>query len=726
MKRRNKRRGQVAVFYALLIPIFLLMGGVGLDLGWYYLNVSRLQNAADASVIAGAKALTFDTANFKNYKYKNLVDKYPGNNPDTTTDTTAGNLAAANYTLKNLSSDATYGHEEGSEVYTMKDNYTRGDNTITMTPGLYKDAQNNYYYVIGLSENIHHFFLGFLDDMKAGVVAVARLDYYKSNGGRDSGKGAEQELPEGTNILREMYALEDVSVMRNWEIQTNASNDWYKNWANGQDKYKGNTTEFQDTKNQYKNGEHYRYERVNIYSGSSNQGSMAGKIYNYNMHYTDSLNLDTKQDVSYKFTKDWDIGYTAPEGLGYLNGTNANNIKYRIHTTFNFEEPYEARRVLDKSKDKKVDIDKATLEPIVNNAETCWYRLVTDENPGEPLTAYKEPEDKVVIDKETNKQVLVVVTGKGEGYPVVTDEETGYPQYVETEDNPEDVLYARIESEPIWELEFKQNHKDYNSVRQMIININQSNLNELDETGKIKKKNRPLMIFYDGPEKINENSSVRDSQPVILNLNADVRVILFAPNSPVIINGNGYKMQGFVIADKFVRLTTETDYRTENGRYFDSNGKEYFKIDPQKVGSSDDKHNPVRFVDENGNVDTRDLDSDCLRDPDYIAKLKDDSERSDYLEQFASDEYYLRSLKNDLAYASCYEIPERADVISDWDYEKIYLREAFNLSASSYYDSFRLTSLKRNIYTYLDNYTNNTRINSVDMFFTTMRSGWVD
>ncbi|MBQ3434279.1 MAG: Tad domain-containing protein, partial [Selenomonadaceae bacterium] len=48
-------RGQVAVFYALLIPIILFMGGVGLDLGWYYLNVSRLQNAADAACLAGVQ-----------------------------------------------------------------------------------------------------------------------------------------------------------------------------------------------------------------------------------------------------------------------------------------------------------------------------------------------------------------------------------------------------------------------------------------------------------------------------------------------------------------------------------------------------------------------------------------------------------------------------------------------------------------------------------------------
>ena len=34
------------------MPIFLLLVGVVLDLGWYYLNVSRLQNAADAAAVA--------------------------------------------------------------------------------------------------------------------------------------------------------------------------------------------------------------------------------------------------------------------------------------------------------------------------------------------------------------------------------------------------------------------------------------------------------------------------------------------------------------------------------------------------------------------------------------------------------------------------------------------------------------------------------------------------
>ena len=52
-----KRRGQAMVLWALLTPLLICFVGVGMDLGWYYLNVSRLQNAADAAVLAGAQAV---------------------------------------------------------------------------------------------------------------------------------------------------------------------------------------------------------------------------------------------------------------------------------------------------------------------------------------------------------------------------------------------------------------------------------------------------------------------------------------------------------------------------------------------------------------------------------------------------------------------------------------------------------------------------------------------
>ena len=669
-------RGQVIVFYALMIPILMFAAGVGLDLGWYYLNVSRLQNAADASVIAGAKALANDKTNFNHYKYKNLVDKYPINMPDPDNkDITAGNLAAANYALKNLSSDTTY-KDEGNEVYTLKDNYTRGHNTITMTPGLYKDVQNNYYYVIGLSENIHHFFLGFLDDMKAGVVAVAMLKHHVivPSPGEDI-----ETIVDGTNILSEMYALTSVSVIKNWE--------WYEQYENKNDDYHaalnrddidiygGNWNEYQakdDAKNQkniqYEQGKKYRTETVDVFARSGSEGTTTGNKYNHEEKFIDSLNLDFKADILFsnqwkmKQWKDFDIIPDSSVPFSYANmASNDAKVNLRIHATFNFEKPFS---------------------------------------------------------KEKRQQ------GKGKG------------KY-DPETNPEDVLFVRIESEPIRPLAFKEDHRSYNSVRQIILNINQPNTGAND---------RPLMFFYTGPETLDkdydyedldDDSHVRASQPVILNLNADARVCLFAPHSPVVINGNNNKMQGFVIAKKFVRLTTEDDYdtRQEDGekRYFDKSNpnKEYFL-------KEDTEHGNDLFIDEYGNVDTRDLplNSSYTRYPDYLAQLKNDSERSDYLQQLKSDQYYLNHLKEDSAYANCSEVPERADKIDfDYfdDYEKIYKLTAFNLNTSSYYDSFQVDSLKRNVYTYLDNYLthrdndpDNDKPYSTDMFLTTIRSTWID
>ena len=71
------RRGQVAVFYALLIPTIFLLGGVGLDLGWYYLKVSSMQNAADAAVIAGAWKFLEDEGTLSDYSDAKLIDFVP-------------------------------------------------------------------------------------------------------------------------------------------------------------------------------------------------------------------------------------------------------------------------------------------------------------------------------------------------------------------------------------------------------------------------------------------------------------------------------------------------------------------------------------------------------------------------------------------------------------------------------------------------------------------------
>ena len=102
----------------------------------------------------------------------------------------------------------------------------------------------------------------------------------------------------------------------------------------------------------------------------------------------------------------------------------------------------------------------------------------------------------------------------------------------------------------------------------MIININTDNTETKDvydaDGNKVTVyKYRPFIIVYMGPETNETNSTVRQSQPVVLNLNENFNGILYAPNSPVIINGNNHKLTGFVIAKEYLFLKTDDDFINE-------------------------------------------------------------------------------------------------------------------------------------------------------------------
>lgn len=61
MWKSKAQRGAFLVLIAVLIPVFLLLGSLALDLGIIWVHHSKLQNAADAAVLAGAYTYTSDT-----------------------------------------------------------------------------------------------------------------------------------------------------------------------------------------------------------------------------------------------------------------------------------------------------------------------------------------------------------------------------------------------------------------------------------------------------------------------------------------------------------------------------------------------------------------------------------------------------------------------------------------------------------------------------------------
>ena len=132
-------------------------------------------------------------------------------------------------------------------------------------------------------------------------------------------------------------------------------------------------------------------------------------------------------------------------------------------------------------------------------------------------------------------------------------------------------------------------HRQFKSVRQIILNINEDNT-EKDSDGEFKY--RPVVMFYDGPEKIDMSSNVRKSRPIILNLNKNFRGILFAPTAPVIINDNGHEFFGFIVAKEYRKLTSdkghEVKHKNANKMYVNDYGEIFSEqIDRMKCGTYD-------------------------------------------------------------------------------------------------------------------------------------------
>ena len=193
------RSGQDMVLYALLMPFLFLFVGVGMDLGWYYLNVSRLQNAADAAALAGAQALVEKDKDFQDYYIASLdsnvvpedfdnYEKVFSNTFDGTTSANgelynykkadevkdtlaAGRVLAEQYARENLLDD-TKVKSSTSDWSTMSaiDGWSiskdDADKKVSGSIELkYKivDGKNDVYgplyYVVNLKENIRHFFM---------------------------------------------------------------------------------------------------------------------------------------------------------------------------------------------------------------------------------------------------------------------------------------------------------------------------------------------------------------------------------------------------------------------------------------------------------------------------------------------------------------------------------------------------------------------------------------
>lgn len=722
------------VIWALFIPLLILFVGVGMDLGWYYLNVSRLQNAADAAALAGARTII----NSNSGKLKDLapvlVQGLPADNgltddgepkveTDTSTETTqtsteseqgttitytettttttttisktqladldwtAGDAAAKEYTVKNIGTTENVQADEDETVNLIIDKWSLfkspDEQKVDADLNLVK-VNGDFYYIVKLDENIRHFFLpGWFNAMEAKVVAIAQLvpkDQVKVDKSKETNTWEEF-------IAKVREIINDNVIVGNWEVQefyrlmeTAYKRDENGNYvdANGnlvtKDKDKvvvyatdrngnyildSNGNKMQDYTNVYANSTAYTERfNANIYDGAWNHFQdffnhfwatgyhdpstpsdsmlIAGDFYRVE---TITIRDDVNSASDRPYGSNSSVAATSAsinKKPGHVNNpgksTKKTYAKYKdkdgtmkdITDTGNVGLPY---------KWEYLDSINVDFKPEVTLPDK-WigkdWDVSLEDNSGVSFN-YKnwatpgQSGNVVITDKYIKHMRIHANINFDEPYKERSDLEPPRDPYKEELREKDaagnllpDILWGRIESEPMlfypdalngYETHMGKKQTALSSVRQIIINVNSSNYN----TGSVTY--RPVIIFYDGPERYSLDDPLRDSKPVILNLGKPFRGVLFAPNSPVVVVGNAQnQFQGFVVAKKYMRLKEDKDFIHGGYRYFNSKDKqwEYFR--------SVDANGKITYRDVGGNLKTNRNDSNTYKVAYYYAK----------------------------------------------------------------------------------------------------------
>lgn len=708
-KKDSRQSGQTLILFAFLVPLLFLFAGAIIDLGWYYLNVSRLQNVADAAVLAGAKSLLEDLKN-NNSKYKRYKVTLAYQHPDDSNLYTISSLTksstkslsditsetksnadeiAFEYARKNLSSGNVSSFlpsffsvaeaGETDEANSLEDGWARKNkySEVKMeSPKIYKDG-DDFYYVVHLTEDIQHLFLpGGFDPMAAPVVAVAKISKASSsssgnpkvifdpNGGKfvnpdddtttelslsigDITKAINEDgsiaviVPDGYSSTPERTEYEFLRYWTNEDglivpygtvltednveeffkkydpnAKDNDDYDWengeiilYAQWVkvkqkpvtlvfdpNGGSFSDGTTTP--DNSKQIKNPKELEDDETTdpitpnkgkpirdgyeFYGWSTDKNADANSLVaNY---ISDGKQL-TKNEITALFDNNtsvtlyavWKkINSTVPEEevKPHNNKTLWEQMQYLI-----------AKNVYDPDWDvstKKYGFSKLNH----NSFDTIDRTYIKDYH---YYTEYINlaPKDANNTNLSTVNQYFIDFRrndwlGTYRGWycddtnsrtHALFNVNTTYPVRSGYNDDP---MYLRIEAEP--DVDHYSSVYYYTPVRQFVININADNTAD---------NKRPLFFYYDGPDKVKSKNAA--PQPVILNLNADFKGVLWMPDVPVVINSNGHTFEGFIVASEFRYLSTSgTQVK------YSSNG--------QKITNASD--NKIRVNTSNGDVNS--------------------------------------------------------------------------------------------------------------------------
>ena len=449
-------------------------------------------------------------------------------------------------------------------------------NTVKFKKVLYGSDSHDYqalYYTVTLSEKLEHLFsvmdnLGFIN-LNSKVMAVAKITHVIEPVAVEHGPSLYQQMKALRN--KESYATWD-HIKHEYDITPKDKRpEAFKDV--GTDNI-ARSRSVQAKGNEYVAGNFYRTETLTLHGWSQATAGYGNPTNTPQMdqRYLDNLFVDMKVDIkNITFSTDKDLG----GDTNFTDDTGVGTSEYNL-TTGN-------KQISDKT------ILNYRIHDLINIGR--WHKTGKNSETGEEEGYYTYE------------------------YPVRT-QELGKTLNKKFEREPPDPLYVYVENENIYSHEH-QNTTAFNTVRQFIININVSNTNEATE--------RPMMFFYDGPEKIkggntkntwNEKwreswkylsdyeNNLRNSLPVIINFNEDFRGTFFFPNSPVVINGNGHKFEGFVVAQEYLRLKTAADFpaKADSGTLSTERGCAVYKDENGVVLYHSAAKDGTKFIDEKGNV----------------------------------------------------------------------------------------------------------------------------
>lgn len=400
--------------------------------------------------------------------------------------------------------------------------------------------------------------------------------------------------------------------------------------------------------------------------------------------------------------------YDLTDGTDKTAESKVKQIRYRSHTSFNLTSGWAKRS------GEKVAISPAYVQYVKGYLKKFLEELQAKKGSATTLADMHltdEEIESIIKDKKIPPVYFSYIKAAIESNPNAKLTDIEIDSIVDNSSlapltSGEDPLYVRIESE---ELNEGTNDRYGTLVRQIWLNV---------DSKYVAEGNRPMVIFYEGPDRgLSEEYdklelengqspdpsarypflTARNSQPVILNLNADFKGILFAPNSPVAIIGNGHKLEGFVIAEKFVKPITMPNDKYDREKII--NGVKVYTNEWGDIGYED--------LDFNSSIARRTKGSEI---PYNMGKAESDYQSfDDYLN---SDSYrdYAQELQESQFDTYKKNLKEN---------EYVFYASTFNLNGNSHYDNFGIAELTREVYSSLNDN------DSEDMFFTTKRSKWI-